>query len=127
MSDTTTDGIRVRVNPAFWAEQSAPERGRFAFTYTITISNVGNQRARLRTRHWIITDAEGHVEEVRGEGVVGKHPDLEPGQSFEYTSWAALKTPFGSMRGSYFFERPDGSRFEAKIGEFALVQPNSLH
>jgi ApaG protein len=127
MSDTTTDGIRVQVKPTFWAEQSAPEHGRFAFTYTITISNVGNQRARLRTRHWIITDAEGHVEEVRGEGVVGKHPDLEPGQSFEYTSWAALKTPFGSMRGSYFFERPDGTRFEAKIAEFPLVQPHALH
>jgi len=127
MSDTTTDGIRVQVKPEFWPEQSAPEHGRFAFKYTIAISNVGPQAARLRTRHWVITDAEGHIEEVRGEGVVGKHPDLEPGQSFEYTSWASIKTPFGSMRGSYFFERPDGTRFEAKIGEFALVQPHALH
>ncbi|MBX5483054.1 MAG: Co2+/Mg2+ efflux protein ApaG [Myxococcaceae bacterium] len=127
MSDTTTDGIRVVVKPAYWPERSSPEAGQYAFMYTVEISNVGELPAQLRSRHWIITDANGRVEEVRGEGVVGKQPRLAPGERFEYTSWAMLRTPFGSMRGSYFLVRPDGTRFEAKIGEFALTQPHALH
>jgi ApaG protein len=127
MSVTTTQGIRITVKPAFWPERSAPEAGHFAFMYTVEIANVGSEVAQLRRRHWVITDATGRVEEVRGEGVVGKQPRLQPGERFEYTSWAMLRTPFGSMRGSYFMVRPDGSEFEARIGEFALTQPHSLH
>jgi ApaG protein len=127
MSNTTTDGIRITVKPAFWPERSQPGAGQFAFTYTVQITNVGQAPVQLMSRHWIITDGNGRVEEVKGEGVVGKKPTLEPGQGFEYTSWAMLSTPFGSMRGSYAMERPDGQTFEARIGEFALTMPNSLN
>jgi ApaG protein len=127
MSSTTTDGIRVTVRPAYWAERSQPESGQFAFMYTVELVNEGTQPATLRSRHWVITDGNGHVEEVRGEGVVGKQPALAPGERFEYTSWAMLRTPFGTMRGEYLMVRPDGARFEARIGEFALTQPHALH
>jgi ApaG protein len=127
MSQTTTAGIRVTVKPTFWAERSSPEAGQFAFMYTVEIANEGAQPAQLRSRHWIITDANGRVEEVRGDGVVGKQPTLKPGERFEYTSWAMLRTPFGTMRGSYAMVRPDGGRFEAKIAEFALTLPNALN
>ncbi|MGQ0506843.1 MAG: Co2+/Mg2+ efflux protein ApaG [Myxococcaceae bacterium] len=127
MSQTTTEGIRVSVKPEFWPERSSPETGAFAFRYSVEISNVGSKPATLRRRHWVITDGDGKVEEVRGEGVVGKQPALAPGERFEYTSWAMLRTPFGTMRGSYFLVRPDGQEFEAKIGEFALTQPHALH
>ncbi len=127
MSSTTTSGIRITLKPAYWPERSSPEVGQFAFMYTVEIANVGTESAQLRSRHWIITDANGKVEEVRGLGVVGKQPRLSPGESFEYTSWAMLRTPFGSMRGSYAMVRPNGDVFEAKISEFALTQPNALH
>ncbi|MBL9038397.1 MAG: Co2+/Mg2+ efflux protein ApaG [Archangium sp.] len=127
MSDTVTSGIRVHVAPQFWEERSMPEKSQWAFSYTVTITNEGASPATLRRRHWVITDATGHVEEVRGEGVVGKQPRLEAGASFEYTSYAVLRTPFGSMRGEYVFERTDGSTFESAIGEFALTQPHALH
>lgn len=127
MSQTTTDGIRITVKPAYWPERSSPESGQYAFMYTVEIANEGEAIAQLKSRHWIITDANGRVEEVKGEGVVGKQPKLNPGEKFEYTSWAMLRTPFGSMRGTYFMVRPDGSRFEARIGEFALTQPHALH
>ena len=127
MSSTVTDGIRVVVTPAYWAERSQPQQGRFAFTYKVEVTNVGREPATLERRHWVITDSQGNVEEVDGEGVVGKQPRLEPGERFEYTSWAMLRTPFGSMRGHYTLTRPDGERFEAEIGEFALVQPHALH
>jgi len=127
MSSITTDGIQVTVKPAYWPERSAPEAGRFAFLYTVEIANVGTQEAQLRSRHWIITDADGQVEEVRCPGVVGKQPRLAPGERFEYTSWAMIRTPFGSMRGSYWMVRPDGTSFEAKIGEFTLTPPKALH
>lgn len=127
MSVTVTEGIRITVKPTYWTERSVPEKSQFAFTYTIEISNEGSVAAQLRSRHWIITDALGRTEEVRGEGVVGKQPRLGPGEKFEYTSWAMLRTPFGSMRGTYAMQRPDGSSFDAKIGEFALTQPNALH
>lgn len=126
-STTTTDGIRITVKPAFWPERSSPEAGQFAFMYTVEITNEGSAPAKLERRHWLITDANGRVEEVRGEGVVGKQPRLSPGEKFEYTSWAMLRTPFGSMRGTYFMVRPDGAKFEARIGEFALTQPHALH
>jgi ApaG protein len=127
MSSATTDGIRITVKPSFWPERSQPGAGQFAFTYTVQIANVGQATVQLMSRHWVITDGNGRVEEVKGEGVVGKKPTLEPGQAFEYTSWAMLRTPFGSMRGTYSMERPDGQTFEAKIAEFALTMPNSLN
>jgi ApaG protein len=127
MSSATTDGIRITVKPSFWPERSQPGAGQFAFTYTVQIANVGQATVQLMSRHWVITDGNGRVEEVKGEGVVGKKPTLEPGQAFEYTSWAMLRTPFGSMRGTYSMERPDGQQFEAKIAEFALTMPNSLN
>lgn len=127
MSTVTTEGIRVTVKPAYWPERSSPETNHFAFMYTVEIANVGSEPARLLRRHWLITDANGRVEEVRGEGVVGKQPRLEPGERFEYTSWAMLRTPFGTMRGSYAMVRTDGRAFEARIAEFALTQPHALH
>lgn len=127
MSSTTTEGIRITVKPAYWPERSQPESGHYAFMYTVEIFNAGQLPAQLKSRHWVITDANGRVEEVRGEGVVGKQPRLGPGERFEYTSWAMLRTPFGAMRGTYAMQRPDGEEFEARIGEFALTQPHALH
>ena len=127
MSNTETEGVRVIVKAAFWPERSSPDNNQWAFTYAVTVKNEGTRAATLRARHWVITDANGRVEEVRGEGVVGKQPRLEGGEVFEYTSWAMLRTPFGTMRGEYLMERVDGSRFEAKIGEFVLTQPNALN
>src|SRR5712692_6064060 len=127
MGHTTTEGIRITLKPAYWPERSSPESSQYAFMYTVEISNIGTEAAQLKSRHWIITDANGKVEEVRGLGVVGKQPRLSPGESFEYTSWAMLRTPFGSMRGSYAMVRPNGEVFEAKIAEFALTQPHALH
>jgi ApaG protein len=127
VSEAVTDGIRVKVTPAFWPERSQPESGAWAYTYTVEILNEGSEEAQLESRHWLITDGEGRVEEVRGEGVVGKQPRLRPGERFEYTSWALLRTPFGTMRGSYRMVRPGGRAFEARIAEFALAQPNGLN
>ncbi len=127
MSEATTDGICIRVRSTYWPERSAPEASRFAFTYVVQISNGGEQAAQLRRRHWVITDANGRVEEIRGEGVVGKQPTIGPGKQFEYESWVMLRTPFGAMRGTYLMARPDGSTFEAKVAEFALTQPHALH
>jgi len=124
---TESQGIRVTVKPEFWPGRSAPERGQFAFMYTVEIANVGDHPAQLINRHWVITDGNGTVQEVRGEGVVGKQPKLNPRESFEYTSYVMLRTPFGTMSGSYEMARPDGGHFEARIGEFALTQPHALH
>ena len=126
-SEAETQGIRVRVRAEFWPERSQPQAGRFAFKYLVEIRNEGEVAATLQSRHWLITDAAGRVEEVRGEGVVGKQPRLGPGQAFEYASWALLKTPYGAMRGSYEMERPDGSTFDAEVAEFSLTQPNGLN
>jgi ApaG protein len=123
----TTQGIQISVKPAYWPERSSPEATQFAFMYTVEIINVGTEPATLKSRHWIITDANGKIEEVRGDGVVGKQPRLAAGERFEYTSWAMLQTPFGTMRGSYAMVRSNGDQFEAKIGEFALTQPHALH
>ncbi len=127
MSDTVTEGIRVVVHPSWWEERSQVELEQWAFKYTVTITNEGEAEATLQSRHWVITDANGKVEEVQGDGVVGQQPRLKPGERFEYTSWAMLRTPFGTMRGEYTLVRADGSRFEAKIGEFVLTQPNALN
>ena len=127
ISDTTTDGIRVQVHSFYLADQSSPREGQFYFAYTIRISNVGHATAQLLMRHWVITDAEGEVQEVRGEGVVGKQPVLEPGQGFEYTSYCPLKTNVGTMHGSYTMVRPNGETFQARIAPFTLAVPNALN
>jgi ApaG protein len=126
-SEALTDGIRVEVRARYSPEHSDPAQSRWFFLYTIRVSNEGETAAQLLNRHWIIVDATGHVEEVRGEGVVGKQPHLEPGQSFEYTSGCPLGTPFGSMSGSYEMQRSDGARFEAEVALFELVQPAAIH
>lgn len=127
MSTATTQGIVVTVVSQYLMERSTPAEGQYAFAYKVRITNEGESVAKLRTRHWIITDAEGHVQEVRGDGVVGAQPRLEPGQAFEYTSWCMLPTPHGSMHGSYQMERDDGERFDAIIAPFTLSLPYSLN
>jgi ApaG protein len=118
-----TDGIRVRVQSVYLPDQSSPTDERFVFAYTITISNESTYTAQLRTRHWIITDGRGGVEEVKGDGVVGEQPRLSPGQSFQYTSGCVLTTPIGTMQGSYRFWRDDGTYFDAAIAPFSLASP----
>ncbi len=127
MSNTITQGIRVTVTSAYLPERSSPTRREYVFSYTVKITNEGAAAAQLRTRHWIITDGDGNVQEVRGDGVVGAQPLLRPGQSFEYTSGCALRTPRGTMHGSYQMVRDDGQRFDATIAPFALALPHSLN
>ena len=122
-SHAITEGIRVRVQSLYLPDQSSPRDDRYVFAYTITISNESARTAQLRTRHWIITDARGTVEEVRGDGVIGEQPRLAPGQSFQYTSGCVLTTPIGTMQGSYRFWRDDGSFFDAVIAPFSLASP----
>jgi ApaG protein len=122
-SQAITQGIRVRVQSQYLPEQSSPHDDRFVFAYTITISNESMSTSQLRTRHWIITDGRGSVEEVRGDGVVGEQPRLSPGQSFQYTSGCVLTTPIGTMQGSYRFWRDDGSYFDVAIAPFSLASP----
>ena len=110
----------VEVLPEYLPEQSAPDTGVFSFAYTITITNSGETPAQLISRHWIISDSRGHTEEVKGLGVVGHQPLLRPGESFQYTSGTRLKTPTGSMRGSFFCVAEDGERFEVVVPAFAL-------
>lgn len=109
------------VEPQYLAEQSSPDEDIYAFAYTITITNSGDVTAQLIARHWIIDDARGHTDEVKGLGVVGNQPLLRPGESFQYTSGTRLSTRSGSMRGSFFCVAEDGERFEAEVPEFALV------
>jgi ApaG protein len=127
VSTVVTEGIRVNVRSAFRAERSDPEQRRWLFSYTVRITNEGQVPAQLVSRHWIITDATGDCEEVRGEGVVGHQPHLSPGQEFEYTSFCILKTPHGSMRGTYGMRRDDGTTFDARIAQFTLVVPGILN
>lgn len=127
MSNATTDGIRITVRSFYVPEQSAPRAQRYVFAYTVRIANEGQLTAQLRTRHWIITDAEGNVDEVRGDGVVGAQPTLKPGQHFEYTSGCVLKTPRGKMHGTYRMHREDGRVFDAVIAPFVLVLPTTLN
>lgn len=122
-SDALTEGIRVRVRSQYLPDQSSPRDDRYVFAYTITITNEGARTAQLRTRHWIITDGRGEIEEVRGDGVVGEQPRLSSGQSFEYTSGCVLTTPVGTMQGSYRFWRDDGTYFDAQIAAFSLAAP----
>ena len=117
----------IAVNAHFLDDQSVPEEGRFVFAYTIQIRNQGKQPARLLGRHWLITDGNGRVREVVGEGVVGEQPWLRPGEGFEYTSGAVLETDIGTMRGSYDILADDGTRFAAPIPAFTLSIPRTLH
>ena len=119
--------IEVHPMPQFIPDQSDPENDRYVFAYTITIRNVGQLPAQLVSRHWIITDANNHVQEVRGLGVVGQQPLLQPGESYQYTSGSSLTTPIGTMKGSYQMVAEDGTHFEAEIPEFVLAIPRALH
>jgi ApaG protein len=119
--------IRIDVETSYLGEQSDPGEQRYVFAYTITIRNEGGLPATLLTRHWIITDANGGVKEVRGDGVVGERPRLEPGQGFRYSSGAVLETPVGTMQGSYQMIDAEGQRFDAQIPLFRLAMPGILH
>jgi ApaG protein len=119
--------IRVDVDTSYLEDQSDPKEHRYVFSYTITIRNEGSVPARLLTRHWIITDSNGKVQEVRGEGVVGEQPYLKPGQGFRYSSGAVLETPVGAMQGSYQMVSDDGEQFDAPISPFRLAMPGLLH
>ena len=119
--------ITVAAQAFFLEEQSNPERDRYVFAYTVLVQNQGNIAAKLLSRHWIITDANGKVEEVRGEGVVGEQPYLRPGEGFQYTSGAILETAVGSMKGSYQMLADDGVTFDADIPPFVLSIPRTLH
>jgi ApaG protein len=123
----TKHAITVSVQSQYVADQSSPADGHYLFAYTVTIFNSGAVPARLLTRHWIITDGNGKVQEVRGPGVVGEHPHLHPGEAFRYTSAAMLDTPVGSMHGSYQMVDDDGTAFDAPIPAFSLSIPNMLH
>jgi ApaG protein len=115
------------VKVQYLPEQSQPPEGPFAFAYTVTIRNTGQIAAQLVARHWIITNAQGETEEVRGLAVVGHQPLLKPGEQFEYTSWTRIDTPQGTMRGTFFCMTEDAHPFDAPVAEFALVTPGALH
>jgi len=119
--------IRIEVATEYLPDQSEPAASRYVFAYTITITNAGSVPAQLISRHWIITDSDGEVQEVRGLGVVGHQPLLKPGEHFEYTSGSALATPVGTMKGSYHMVAEDGTQFDAPIPEFVLSMPRTLH
>lgn len=123
-STAITQGIRVTVRSQHISEQSSPAQNRYVFAYTVAITNEGTSPAKLRTRHWVITDGRGKVEEVRGDGVIGEQPRLHPGERFQYTSGCVLDTPLGTMHGSYQMQRDDGTWFDAEISAFSLVAPH---
>ncbi len=125
--DEKTFDIRVQVVTRYVDEQSEPEADRYVFSYTITISNQGNLTAQLISRHWVITDANGKVQEVTGDGVVGQQPHLRPGEEFRYSSGAVLETPVGAMQGLYRMEAENGVNFDAPIAPFTLAVPGVLH
>ncbi len=127
MTKSVPSAIKIDVKTAYLEGQSQPDQGRYAFSYTIRIHNEGSKAARLLTRHWVITEANGKVQEVRGEGVVGEQPLLRPGEEFQYTSGTWLETPVGSMAGSYGMETVDGEEFDAPIAPFSLAIPRVLH
>ena len=127
MAESGKYAIRVAVKSTYLAEQSDPSRQQYVFAYTVTITNAGSVAAQLVSRHWIITDAEHQVQEVKGLGVVGQQPRLEPGESFEYTSGTSLPTAMGTMRGTYQMVAEDGKAFDATIPTFTLSVPRVLH
>lgn len=119
--------IAIEVATDYVRDQSEPDDGKYVFAYTITIENLGDVAAKLLSRHWVITDANGKVQEVTGDGVVGEQPHLHPGESFRYSSGAVLETPVGAMEGSYRMEADNGINFEAPIPPFTLAVPGVLH
>ena len=127
LSDAVTNGIRVEVLARHSPENSRPQEGEWVFQYTVRITNLGTEPVQLVSRHWMITDALEHVEEVRGPGVVGEQPVLAPGESFKYSSWCPLKTPTGVMRGTYQMARASGEHFDAEIAPFALRARQTVH
>lgn len=127
MNEPPSYAFDIEIATRFLDEQSRPGEDRYVFAYTIRIRNAGGVGARLLNRHWVITDAHGKVQEVRGEGVVGEQPWLQPGEQFEYTSGAVLETSVGTMRGSYDMLADDGTRFDAPIPAFTLSVPRTLH
>lgn len=126
-SQAVTRGVRVEVQARFSASHSDPKKREWFFLYTIQIKNEARETVQLVNRHWVITDAHGHVDEVRGPGVVGKQPVLKTGESFEYTSGCPLKTPFGSMRGSYEMVTDAGEHFDASVAPFALREDEAFN
>lgn len=126
-SEAVTRQVRVSVTSEFSPERSKPADSQWFFTYTITIANEGTETVQLLTRHWIITDGSGHVEEVRGPGVVGEQPTLAPGETFTYTSGCPLNTPFGLMQGTYQMVTKDGEAFDATVAPFTLSEPYTVH
>lgn len=126
-SEAVTQDVRVQVTAHYAPGRSEPLQNKWFFLYTIEITNEGSKTVQLISRHWIITDADNRVEEVRGLGVVGQQPVLEPGESFEYTSGCPLSTPFGTMHGIYQMVTDDGERFDIKIAPFTLSEPYTIH
>lgn len=126
-SDTITQGIRVQARSFYVSDRSSPARNHYYFAYKIRIANEGDQAAQIVARHWVISDSFGNVEHVRGPGVVGETPRLEPGEAFEYQSACPLPTSSGAMRGTYRMVRDDGTAFEAEIADFSLEMPHSLN
>jgi len=127
MSEAITRGVAVTVRAFYVAERSDPEQDYYFFAYRVRIANVGDEPVQLMSRHWIITDGEDAVEEVKGPGVIGEQPRLEPSQSFEYTSACPLSTPVGTMQGTYQMVLSDGEGFDAEIAPFTLAAPNALN
>lgn len=127
MTDSNLNNIQVNVQTRYIEDQSNPEKNYFVFAYTITIVNQGQQAAQLLTRHWVITDSNHKIQEVRGDGVIGEQPILKPGEQFVYTSGTMLETSVGTMKGSYQMEADDGFQFDATIEEFVLSAPRVLH
>lgn len=127
VNESDTHNIQIDVDARYVQEQSEPDNDRFVFAYTITISNLGTTPCQLLNRHWVITNAAGEVEEVRGAGVVGQQPTIEPGSAFRYTSGAILKTPVGAMQGEYEFCDASNASFEVPIPVFSLSVPNVVH
>lgn len=127
MNNDSLYNINIKVEPFYIEDQSAPEENRYVFAYTVNIQNTGKAAAKLVARHWIITDANGKIQEVRGQGVVGEQPYLRPGEAFQYTSGAVLDTAVGTMRGFYQMVGDDGNQFNAEIPIFTLSVPRTLH
>ena len=127
LSEAITEGVRVRVDARYHGDRSNPGASYWFFAYTVSITNLGDETVQLLSRHWVITDANAHVEHVRGPGVVGQQPVLQPGETFEYTSACPLPTSLGSMHGTYEMARENGDRFDAEIAPFSLADPDSLH
>lgn len=125
--NTDARGISVDVTTLYVDSESEPENNRYVFAYTVTIRNAGDAPAQLLTRHWVIRDGNGKVQEVQGDGVVGEQPRLKPGEGFQYTSGTMLETPLGTMGGSYLMITDDGDEFKAPIADFLLTTPRTLH